>query len=240
MRMQPKNTGLIGVGKWGKILKEKVANNSNLIFVANSKSKYIKNLTNIDWVFIATPDKTHEKIVNICLKKKINIFCEKPLTKSFIDSKHLFLKAEKLGIKLFIDEIQSYTNKKIKLKKINFISRKKEGFGDPKNLLYRFAYHDFYFLYEKLHKKKIKEIKIIDSSKDLKFYIKYKNLILNFDYSLNSKKKTHFINSVNLITKKDILSKMVVDVLNEKANFSLNKKKSLFANKLIDQIKSLL
>ena len=78
----------------------------------------------------------------------------------------------------------------------------------------------------------------MDSTKDLKFYIKYENLILNFDYSLNSKKKIHFINRTNLITKKDILSKMIINVINKKVDFNKNKKKSLFANKLIDRIKN--
>ena len=236
--MQPKSTGLIGIGRWGKILKEKIQKNSNLIFSANSKSKYHNKLKKIEWVFIATPDNTHKKIVNKCLKEKINIFCEKPLTKSYFESNKLFLKAQKLGVKLFVDEIQTYIKKNIKLKKINYISRKKRGYGNPKDLLYRFAYHDFYFLYKQLRNKNIKKIKILDSNKDLKFYIKYENLILNFDYSLNSKKKIHYINNTNLITKKDILSKMIINVINGKVNFDKNKKKSLFANKLIDRIKN--
>ena len=236
--MQLKSTGLIGVGKWGKILKGKIEKHSRLLFSANSKSKYQNKLKKLEWVFIATPDSTHKKIVNKCLKEKINIFCEKPLTRSYLESSKLFLKAQKLDVKLFVDEIQSYTNKKIKLKKINYISRKKNGYGKPKDLLYRSGYHDFYFLYDQLYNKKIKKIKILDSNKDLKFYLKYKNLILNFDYSLNSIKKIHSINKTNLITKKDILSKMIIDVINKKVDFNKNKKKSLFANKLIDKIKN--
>ena len=38
------------------------------------------------------------------------------------------------------------------------------------------------------------------------------------------------------MTKKDVLSKMIKDVLNEKVDFKNNKNKSLFANKLIDKI----
>ena len=57
-----------------------------------------------------------------------------------------------------------------------------------------------------------------------------------FHYDLNSKKKVHRFNSVNLITKKDVLSKMIKDVLNEKVDFTNNKSKSLFANKIIEKI----
>ncbi len=68
--MPYKKTGLIGIGKWGKILESKIRKNSNLIFTANSKTKYESKLNKIDWIFIATPDATHNAIVNKCIKKK--------------------------------------------------------------------------------------------------------------------------------------------------------------------------
>jgi len=236
--MYNKNVGLIGSGKWGKILETKLKKYSNLLFVANSKYKYLEKLKKVEWVFIATPDKTHFKIVNKCLDQKKSIFCEKPLTLSYHKSKFLFDKANKNRLKLFVDEIQIYYGKKIKLKKINHITRKKKGIGDPNNLLYRFAYHDFYFLYDKLRKKKIKKIQIIDCKKDLKFkIIYYDKSEFNFDYSLNNNSKIHKINNTNFVTKKDILSKMIKNVLNEKINYNKNRERSLFANKLIDNIK---
>ena len=74
------NTGLIGTGYWGKILKSKLERISTLHFSYNSKEDYKSMLHLVDWVFIATPDKTHFQIVKKIIKKKINIFCEKPLT----------------------------------------------------------------------------------------------------------------------------------------------------------------
>ena len=234
--MLSKTTGLIGKGKWGKILKKKISAVSKLYFVANSKSKYSSKLDKIDWVFIATPDKTHYNIVNKCIEKKINIFCEKPLTRNYSQSLKLFQKAKKNNVLLYVDEIQSFLNNKIKLKKYNYIVRQKKGIGSPKDLLFRFAYHDFYFLYEKLKKESISNIKIIDIKKSLEFEIKFGNKMFFFHYDLNSKKKVHRFNSVNLITKKDVLSKMIKDVLNEKVDFTNNKSKSLFANKIIEKI----
>ena len=69
--MHSKSTGLVGNGKWGKILQKKIQTNSNLIFTANSKSKYFSKISQLDWIFIATPDATHYKIVNKCLDKKM-------------------------------------------------------------------------------------------------------------------------------------------------------------------------
>ena len=111
--MLRKNVGLIGIGNWGKILKDKLSANSNLIFFANSKTKYEKKLKSIDWIFVATPDKTHFKLVKKFLLKKINVFCEKPLTLKSKQSIELFKIAKKNKVKLYVDDIQIFLKKKI-------------------------------------------------------------------------------------------------------------------------------
>ena len=230
--------GLIGVGKWGSILKKKLKKNSNLLFSANSKANYNSKLKSVDWVFIATPDKTHFQIAKKIIKKKINIFCEKPLTLNHKKSKFLFNLSKKNKTKLYVDNIQSFYNKKVPLKKNNYITRQKKGSGNPKYLLYRFAYHDFYYLYDHLKKKKLKSIFIKDKKVALKFKLLYNdNSIFNFNYSLNSEKKIHMINDISFITKKDLLNIMIKKVLLEKVNFTKNKNQSLFANQLIDKIR---
>mgnify|MGYP001257206155 CR=1 FL=1 len=234
--MNYKKIGLIGIGKWGKILKNKLKKHSKIIFVANSKTNYDSELKKIDWIFIATPDGTHASIVNKCIKKKVNIFCEKPLTKKYSTSLKLFNKANKNNVLLYVDDIQSYLNKKIILKKINYITRQKNSTGNSKNLLFRFAYHDLYFLYDKLKNYKVKKIQIINTKRNLKFKIQFGNKEIFFYYDINSHKKIHQINSTNFITRKDVLSKMIKSVLNEKVDFKKNMKKSLFANKIIDMV----
>ena len=42
--MNYKKIGLIGIGKWGKILKNKLKKHSKIIFVANSKTNYDSEL----------------------------------------------------------------------------------------------------------------------------------------------------------------------------------------------------
>ncbi len=104
--------------------------------------------------------------------------------------------------------------------------------------MYRFAYHDFYYLYDFLKNKKIKQILIEDKKRDLRFKIIYKDkTIFNFHYSLNSEKKIHMINKFNFVTKKDLLNIMIKSVIKSKVNFNKNQKQSLFANLLIDKIR---
>lgn len=235
--MSKPKVGLIGVGKWGSILNKKLKKNSNLLFTANSKTTYENKLKLVDWVFIATPDQTHFSIVKKIILKKKNIFCEKPLTLNSKETKFLFNLANKNKIKLYVDNIQSFHNKKIKLSKNNFITRQKKGLGNPKYLLYRFAYHDFYYLYNNLKNKKLKSIKIEDKKKDLKFKLTYNDMsVFNFHYSLNSDKKIHMINQTNFTTKRDLLDIMIKAVIKNKVNFVKNQKQSLFANQLIDKI----
>ena len=85
------NVGLIGKGKWGNLIKSNLKKISNLKFISGKKKDYfslIKN-ENLNWIFIATPNDTHYKIVKNCLNLGINVFCEKPLTTSFIKTKQL-------------------------------------------------------------------------------------------------------------------------------------------------------
>ena len=64
------NTGIVGYGNWGKKIKKILQKNTNLVFVANSKTNYKKKLNEVDWVFVASPDETHFQIVKFLLKKK--------------------------------------------------------------------------------------------------------------------------------------------------------------------------
>tara|TARA_B100000795_G_scaffold90336_1_gene65685 strand:+ start:3061 stop:3786 length:726 start_codon:yes stop_codon:yes gene_type:complete len=237
--MHFKTTGLVGKGKWGGILQKKLNTISKLHFTANSKSSYLTKLDKIDWIFIATPNSTHYNIVNKCIEKKINIFCEKPLTKTYSQSLKLFQKAKEKNVLLYVSDVQSYLNKKIEVKKYNYITRQKKGLSSStinKGLLFRFAYHDFYFLYEKLKKERISNIKIINIKDRLEFKMNFGNKTFFFNYNLNSEKRIHRFNSTNLMTKRDVLSKMIKNVLNKKVDFENNKNKSLFANKIIDRI----
>ena len=124
-----KNVGLIGKGLWGLKLKSKLSKNSNLKFVCGKKTNYSKLIkrNNIDWIFVASPNNTHYKIVEKCLKLKVNVFCEKPLTNSYLNSKKLFKIAKENKVKLFVSDVYSFHNKSInKLKRLNTVYRSKK------------------------------------------------------------------------------------------------------------------
>ena len=92
------NVGLIGKGKWGRILKLKLTDIANLKFVSGKKNNYLNLITNnhLDWVFVATPNSTHFKIVKNCLNLGINVFCEKPISTNYLEAKKLFQIAKKI------------------------------------------------------------------------------------------------------------------------------------------------
>ena len=64
------NICLVGYGKWGKLLYKKLIEITKVKKILNSKNYSLKELDNVDWIVIATPNNTHYKIIKDCLKKK--------------------------------------------------------------------------------------------------------------------------------------------------------------------------
>lgn len=62
-----------------------------------------------------------------------------------------------------------------------------------------------------------------------------KNLI--FVYNLSSNKKRHYINNLEIKSKKDVLEEMIKNVLKNNIDFKENNNKALFIIKLIEKIK---
>ena len=145
-------TLLIGKGYWGSIVQQKLKNQTQLLYVANSKDDIdeILNKYEIDYVFICTPTNTHYEIVKKCINHRINIFCEKPFTGDIIKAQELYDMSEKNGVKLFVDNIFLYRNEFISIQNklftnIKFIWNKyEEEFKE--NLFNTLLYHDLYLL----------------------------------------------------------------------------------------------
>ena len=237
------NVGLIGKGKWGSKIKNNLSQISNLKFVCGKKQEYFSKLkkNKIEWIFVATPNKTHYKIVKECLKNDVNVFCEKPLCLSYKKAKSLVDLSKKKKLKLYISDIYEYHSHKIKkLQKFNSVYRCKLVEGSDKEFIYRFLYHDLSILYKFLKKNQLSYFKINKKKKkktfDIKFRLKQKHLI-NFLYDLDLKKKNHYINNIKIISKKDILIKMLNDVLNNKVNIKKNNEKALFILKILNKLK---
>lgn len=235
-----KNVFLIGYGKWGKKIfnsLKQIKSISKIQIKKNTLDKKKIDLTHIDWVFVTTRTNQHYQIVKKYLNKKINVFCEKPLSTNSLNDKKLYNLAKKNNCKLYVSDIENYKNISFNLKKENFIVRSK--FSDnKKDILSRLAYHDFTYIYNKLKKKTIQNIKIISKKKgELIFLLKIDNKKFYFNYSLNSKKNIHTFNKINFRIKKNFLKNMISDVIFEKVNFKKNKDLSIFANTIINSIK---
>ena len=87
--MKKKNVGVIGAGKWGKKIIKVLKQIANIKYVYNSKKNYQAIKEDISWVFILAPNKYHFEMTKFFLKKRINVFCEKPLTTNANDAKKL-------------------------------------------------------------------------------------------------------------------------------------------------------
>ena len=237
--IKKKSVGIIGCGNWGKKVILILKKISNIKYICNSKDDYRSKDINVDWVFILTPNNTHYSIVKFFLNKKINVFCEKPLTPSLNRSRYLFNLAHKKNVKLYVDDIENFKNKKLSFsKKKNKITRKKKGEGSVVSLLYRLSYHDFYLLYDNFKNKKINITSLIKKKYLLMFEIKVGKKFYEFIYDINSQKKIHLINYINFnLYTNNPLSDMLNAVLYEDIDFNKNEKISLFANCLIDNIR---
>ncbi len=231
------NIGLIGYGKWGKVLHKKLYNICDIVFVCTSKDNYQSKLKDVDWVFVATPDNTHYEIVKNCLWFGKNVFCEKPLTPTYEQSEKLFRFAKMRNVKLYVDDIENYRVNNFKIKEHNLVERRKSGGGRVKDILYRLTYHDIYLLYPHIKGKYFSGITSSTDNKDfLDFTIEFDYITIEFNYNLNSEQIEHKINGCDLGGKDDILSHMLISVLDDEVDFEYNKEISLFTNKFIDRL----
>lgn len=229
--------GLVGYGRWGKILKKSLSKFSEIIFVSNTKNTY-KIKKKIDYCFVATTDSSHFKIAKYFLKKKVPVFCEKPLSKNLQQCITLLKLSKKKRTPIFIDHIEYFKKRVINIKNKNFIIRTRKCKKNIKEILWNLCYHDLYLLYKHLKNKKLK-IKLLYKSKfQIKFEIKTGKKIFIFFYDNNSVNKKHYINKTNFISKKDYLTKMIKDLIIKKnINIEENNRQALFCVETILLIK---
>ena len=241
--MIKKKVGVIGYGKWGKIIVNELCKISNIQFILRSKDDY-KNYTNkVDWIFVLTPNNTHYSITKFFLKKKINVFCEKPLSLKITEAKKLVTLSNSNNVKLYINDIENFKNKKIKVNKlINHIIRTKKDDITSNSLLYRLAYHDFYLLSKYIYLDKIKLIKSKKiNKKKLNFEIILKNnQVFNFYYDINRNPAEHIINKTKFhIYNINPIKKMLMSIIYKShTSFKKNNQDALNCIKLITKVKN--
>ncbi len=242
--------GLIGYGYWGKIIHKKLSKLCDVKFVCTSKDDYMQELENVDWVFVATPDNTHYKIVEDCLTFGKNVFCEKPLTPTYEESKKLYKIAKQNNVKLYVDDVFNYRDEYLQLvqrytENPTYIKSvwKKYGRTDYRDYIpasfYNLMYHDLYLLHPFLRRKKIKSLNVFDKDNCLHFEATFGKVRVEFLYDRKSKNETnHSILDVDFTKHtNDALDKMIKKVLNGDVDYKLNKEQSLFVSKTIDEFK---
>jgi len=237
--MRKKNVGVIGNGKWAKILLPKIAKYANIKFIANTKTGYKKfKLDNISWVFVLTNNKSHKKIVKYFLNKKKNVFCEKPLTNHFLTSIKLFELSKKKNVKLYVNDVEIFKKKKIPIKQTNIILRKKKSKIIQESLLHRLAYHDFYLIRKYINFDTLEVNQYKENKRKLLIDILSNDRTFKFIYDINSNVKKHEINKVNMMKySRDPLEMMIKHILFTKnSSFNRNFYNSLFSSKLISKI----
>lgn len=234
-----KNIGVIGNGKWAKIMLPKLSKLANIKFIADSKSGYRKfNLKNISWIFVLTNIDTHYEIVKFFLRKKKKVFCEKPLTIKFSDTMKLYDYSRKKKISLYVNDVEFFKKKKFNINHENIVVRQKKSDFSKDSLLFRLAYHDFYLLKKYIRLNNIRILKLVKKKKYLSFKILSANKVFRFMYNINSNFKKHCINQTNIMKfKGDPLEKMLKNVFkNKKKNLDENFSNTYFASKLISLI----
>ncbi len=234
--------GLIGYGTWGKILYKKLEKFFDVKFTCRSKDDYQSKLKDVDWVVVATPNDTHFEIVRNCILARKNVFCEKPLTPTNEQSEMLFRYAEIRKVKLYVDDVQNWREVQWDLMEENLIERKKKdnfnhSYYTTKDLLYRLAYHDIYYLYPYIKNSEIEDVIPIDVDNKLQFKVKFNDISIEFGYDTNyDGDRMHHINGVSLMGNgtDDPLHDMLEKVLKEEVDFEYNKEISLYTNGFID------
>ena len=194
----------------------------------------------VQWVFIATPNRTHYKIAKECIDKKINVFCEKPLCLKANQAKKLINLSKRKKVKLFVSDLYNfYSSKFKKIEKNNFVFRSKFVKKSDKEFFYRFMYHDISILYKFLKKNELLKCFIIkdDKKKYYQISIELKNKKnIKFIYHLKNNKKSHIINNIHIKSKKDFLKEMIKKVLNNNIDFKENNTKAVFIIEYLNKI----
>ena len=240
--------GLIGYGYWGKILLPKLEKFGQIEFICTSKDTYEDKLKNVDWAVIATPSQTHYEIVKKCLAGGVNVFCEKSLTLDYSQSLELYEIAEQNNVKLYVNDVFMFRKqindlkKSIELTETFDVMWLKKGRSDYGNFimsnLYNLAWHDFYILHNIIGDK-FYDIESKETKNYLSFSLKIEDKKINFLYDRLRNEDRHSINDIDLMHDGDDVDalNLMFDYVFNNNDYSGNKSGSLFAAKLIDELR---
>tara|TARA_Y100000741_G_scaffold319421_1_gene267360 strand:+ start:2941 stop:4713 length:1773 start_codon:yes stop_codon:yes gene_type:complete len=198
--------------------------------------------TKADWIIIATPNDLHYEQVKKWLKNKKNVFCEKPLTLTSKTSEELFDLADRMGVKLYVDDV-FYWNKKLNFDNKRNLTFNLSKYGSFKaNIIDNLAYHHFYLWLENYDFK----IKNIHEFKHDVFKIEFSIELVDgrkakFNYDILSKEYNHNITidstKINIFLEKNPLKDMFFSIFENEADFYSNRKRTINATKACEEVK---
>jgi hypothetical protein len=232
--MKKIRVGQIGKGSFGKKILSKLEKipNVSVEWVYGSTDKWWESGDDLDWVIIASPNEFHYEQAKHYLEKGINVFCEKPGTLSTHSLLELISLSELKDVCFYIDDVLTYED----ILPINDFIYKKWG-GLSANIIDRMAYHHFYLVYDMIGELTSTNIDVIINDISHKvFEIDFNDLKFRFEYDFGwHKEKVHNITSR---FSGDALETMLTKVLHKDADFELNHRRSLFATRLSELVKS--
>ena len=243
---------IIGLGKQGKRLKS-ISEDIGQMEIDEIKSLKEINHLNYDWALVCTPNIFHYEQTMFLLKKRINVFLEKPGSLTEESCRALFVEAKKNNVSLYVNDVFLHrSDKRLISEKISGTKKKysfsweKHNTNDQTSILYRLAYHDVQlFLSNHLDRINLSNINVISSniqnSHFLNFVLSIDNYKVEFRYNVNLPKEEdpkHKVCDYHLNIEADnALHNLLKSVLYKQVSFKRNETISLATLKVIEFIK---
>tara|TARA_B100001113_G_scaffold207893_1_gene170414 strand:- start:430 stop:2133 length:1704 start_codon:yes stop_codon:yes gene_type:complete len=217
---------LIGHGKWGAVIDN-----------ALSDLKYIKwvDSKDADWIILSTPSDLHYEQVSHWLGKRKNVFCEKPLTLSYESAKELYDFADTMGVRLYVDDVFTWRDDYDIYDDVNHFVWTKPNQKDT-NYIDRLAYHHF-MMWVGDTDFEIEDI--TGEPNDFKIELE-DGKTAEFFYG-DSSQVVHFVNNEDMTNNQNNpLRTMFEFLFSDSGDYELNKKLTLNATKLSEQVRKTL
>ena len=217
---------LIGHGKWGGVI-DNAINGLKYINWVDSKDA--------DWIILSTPTDLHYEQVSYWLGQRKNVFCEKPLTLSYESAKELSDFADQMGVKLYVDDVFTWRDDYDIYDDVNHFVWTKPNQKDT-NYIDRLAYHHF-MMWVGDTDFEIEDI----TGEPNDFKIKLESgKTAEFFYG-DSSQVVHFVNNEDMTNNENNpLRTMFEFLFSGSGDYELNKKLTLNATKLSEQVRKTL
>ena len=250
---QKVSIGVVGLGSFGSRI-IKILEKNNTFNIAFEETHNYKSTQKCDWVVVATPVLTHKEICHWFLENGSNVIVAKPCGINIDELVSLLDFAKISQQKIYVDDVFRYTNgfKQIekllnnhsevnKMRQISASWLKYGPFRDTINNA--LAYHHFCILSALSQGAEIEQIDVhLNQLNQKSFSARCGTIQMNSEIDRSSSQKSHKfqINESTLeILPNDKflgLEKMILSAVNGSADFDLNKKIAISAQRATDAL----